>query len=133
MHSELAQRNQKALQANLFVSSAGSSEETQVLDPSAVKVGTAQQADPTAPAIPVEPPSKVPAIVRSQGKCVSVLSQAVTDNGGTVVKTIGDEVLATFPAAEAAVLASAYIVEAVGQAFSAPISVEPFRVMDSLL
>jgi hypothetical protein len=52
------------------------------------------------------------------GKCVSVLSQAVTDNGGTVVKTIGDEVLATFPAAEAAVLASASIMEAVGQAFS---------------
>lgn len=72
VHAELAQRNQKALQANLSVSSAVSSEETQVLDPSGVKVGTGQQADPTAPAIPVEQPSKVPAIVRSQGKWVWV-------------------------------------------------------------
>jgi class 3 adenylate cyclase len=51
------------------------------------------------------------------GKCISVLSQAVTDNDGTVIKTIGDEVLATFPAVETAVLAAASIVQAVGQAF----------------
>ena len=51
------------------------------------------------------------------GKCISALSQAVADNNGTVIKTIGDEVLATFPVAETAVLAAASMVQAVGQAF----------------
>ena len=51
------------------------------------------------------------------GKCISILSQAVADNSGTVIKTIGDEVLATFPDAKTAVLAAASIVRALGQAF----------------
>ena len=51
------------------------------------------------------------------GTCISVVSQAVTDNSGSVIKTIGDEVLATFPVSETAILAAASIVQAVGQAF----------------
>lgn len=51
------------------------------------------------------------------GKCISVLSQAVTDNSGIVIKTIGDEVLATFNDVEAALSAAASIVQSVGQAF----------------
>lgn len=51
------------------------------------------------------------------GKCISVLSQAVTDNSGIVIKTIGDEVLATFTGVEAALSAAASILQSVGQAF----------------
>lgn len=51
------------------------------------------------------------------GRCLSLLSQAVTDNSGSVIKTIGDEVMATFPDVEASVLAAASIVQAVGEAF----------------
>ncbi|MCH8820395.1 MAG: efflux RND transporter periplasmic adaptor subunit, partial [Acidobacteria bacterium] len=51
------------------------------------------------------------------GKCISVLSQAVTDNSGIVIKTIGVEVLATFNGVEAALSAAASILQSVGQAF----------------
>ncbi|MEE8350290.1 MAG: adenylate/guanylate cyclase domain-containing protein [Acidobacteriota bacterium] len=54
------------------------------------------------------------------GKCISAVSQAVENNNGTVVKTIGDEVLATFPAVESAVLSAASIVQAVDQMFPEP-------------
>jgi len=38
--------------------------------------------------------------------CVAVMAAVVNRNGGRVIKTIGDEVMATFPSAPAALLAA---------------------------
>jgi len=39
-------------------------------------------------------------------RCLAVMRQACVDGGGRVVKTIGDEVMAVFPAADAAARAA---------------------------
>ena len=36
-------------------------------------------------------------------QCLSVLTQLIQQHGGIMLKTIGDEVMATFPSADAAV------------------------------
>jgi adenylate cyclase len=45
-------------------------------------------------------------------ECIAVLSEEIRRHGGTVVKTIGDEVMSTFPSAEAAVRATCAMQEA---------------------
>ncbi len=40
------------------------------------------------------------------GDCIAVLGQAAVDHGGTVIKTIGDEIMCTFPIADSAVEAA---------------------------
>lgn len=40
------------------------------------------------------------------GRCLAIIQQACVDSGGRVVKTIGDEVMAVFPAADAAARAA---------------------------
>ncbi|MDA2933660.1 adenylate/guanylate cyclase domain-containing protein [Acidobacteria bacterium AH-259-D05] len=51
------------------------------------------------------------------GRCISTVSEVIKENNGEVIKTIGDEVMATFPAPDAAVLGAAAIQEAVTKEF----------------
>lgn len=51
------------------------------------------------------------------GRCISLISDTVTENNGKVIKTIGDEVMSTFPGADAAVLAAAAIQQKIDQEF----------------
>jgi len=51
------------------------------------------------------------------GRCISSLAQVITENSGTVIKTIGDEIMGTFPGVDGAVLAAAGIQEAVAAEF----------------
>lgn len=46
-------------------------------------------------------------------QCLSVLTHVIQQHGGTVIKTIGDEIMSTFPGAEAAVQAACAMQEAV--------------------
>ncbi|HEV8711353.1 MAG TPA: adenylate/guanylate cyclase domain-containing protein [Candidatus Binatia bacterium] len=46
-------------------------------------------------------------------QCLSVLTEVIKRHGGTVVKTIGDEVMSTFPSADAAVQAACAMQESV--------------------
>ncbi|MBM4254379.1 MAG: adenylate/guanylate cyclase domain-containing protein [Deltaproteobacteria bacterium] len=47
--------------------------------------------------------------------CLSVLSEAIQQRGGTVIKTIGDEVMSTFPSAEVAVQAACAMQESLAE------------------
>ena len=40
-------------------------------------------------------------------ECLEIMKAATEENGGTVIKTMGDEVMATFPTANAAITAAA--------------------------
>jgi adenylate cyclase len=48
-------------------------------------------------------------------QCLSVLTRLIQQHGGTIIKTIGDEVMATFPSADAAVQAACMMQEALAQ------------------
>ena len=48
-------------------------------------------------------------------QCLSVLTQLIQQQGGTLLKTIGDEVMATFPSADAAVQAACAMQEALAE------------------
>lgn len=50
--------------------------------------------------------------------CVQVMSEATTKYGGTVIKTIGDEVMSTFPDADAAADAVAFMQEEITEGMS---------------
>lgn len=50
------------------------------------------------------------------GRCLSVLTDVVLDHGGTVIKTIGDEVMCTFPNAPAGISAAKSMNEVLEQA-----------------
>lgn len=52
------------------------------------------------------------------GLCVSLLIQTVRENNGTVIKTMGDEVLSTFPNADAAIVAAIQMQRRVREEFS---------------
>ena len=47
--------------------------------------------------------------------CLSVLTEAIQQCGGTVIKTIGDEVMSTFPSAEVAVRAACAMQESLAE------------------
>ncbi|MGE0820597.1 MAG: adenylate/guanylate cyclase domain-containing protein [Candidatus Binatia bacterium] len=48
-------------------------------------------------------------------ECLSVLTEAIQHRGGTVIKTIGDEIMSTFPSAEAAVQAACAMQETLAE------------------
>jgi adenylate cyclase len=48
-------------------------------------------------------------------QCLSVLTRLIRQHGGTMLKTIGDEVMATFPSADAAVQAACAMQEALAE------------------
>ena len=75
VHAELTRRTRKALQTGPAASTSSVSAETLVMDADALKAGAAQaeaaqQAAPSAPAIPGRQPAAVPEIPRSRGKWV---------------------------------------------------------------
>ena len=47
--------------------------------------------------------------LRRIGRCFSVLAEIAEENDGRVIKTIGDEIMVTFPSADAAVLTATSI------------------------
>ena len=52
------------------------------------------------------------------GHCTSFLMQAITDNDGTVIKTIGDEVMSTFPNPDVALSVAIQMQSKVREEFS---------------
>ncbi len=52
-------------------------------------------------------------------RCLNVMTRVVSEHGGTIIKTIGDEVMCTFPQADAAVKAAMDLQESVSDELSA--------------